>query len=859
MWKAALRSLLERKLRLVLMMLAIVLGVGMVSGTYVLSDSIQRAFNDLFSRRSAGFDLLVRARPQFENAPRAKLPEALRGEIESVEGVSAVTGSVQDFVQIVDESGRAAGGPGPPTFISSFEPEGAGRQAFEENTRMISGRPASAGGEAMLDRYAAERRGWTLGTKVRLATRLWEGVRELKIVGTFEVRGISNLGGATVFVMRLDAAQQLLDRGDTLDTISVRGEEGASAATLQKRVDAHLPEEYEVISQSDSAREALNQVRQGIGFLTNALLTFGFVALFVGAFMIFNTFSILFAQRMREFAMLRAIGARGRQVLGVVLAEAAIIGAVASAFGIALGFATALGLQAVMRAFGIRLPTSGTPLLPRTIIVSMAVGVAVTLVAAAYPAVRASRVAPLAAVRESALPARRRASRRRNVLALVLTAGAVALLVWGLFGEPPNTLAVLGAGAALLFLGVAIGSPTFARPVARAIGWPFSRSFGVPGQIARGNAMRDPNRTAATAAALMIGVALVSFMAIMASSIKATTDEALRERLRADYFLFSQAFGGGPVVAGFSPFLYERLSALPEVDLAGRIRRGPVEIEGDRDSLFAADPATIEKLIYLDVTQGNLADLTGSDVGGPPRAFAHRRVFEGHHWKIGDEVKVVFPRGEQGLVIAGVYGQEFQGADLFVPLTTFDTGFFERVDAAIFLTLREGVTPARGRAAIEAVTKDFPSVQVMDQIDLRNQQSQNINRLLALVNALLGLALVIALFGIVNTLILSVIERIREIGLMRAVGVTRRQIRAMVRWESVIVSVMGASLGIAVGIFLGWLFVRALRDDGLTVFALPGGRLAVFVAIAAFAGVIAAILPARRAARIDVLQAIAYE
>jgi putative ABC transport system permease protein len=874
MWRAAFRSLFERKLRLALTTISIVLGVGFVAGTYVLTDSIDRAFKQIFTGGISGFDILVRTKPAFEGAERDRVPGSLVGDIRKIKGVRAAAGSVEDVAQIIDDNGKPIGGQGPPTIASTTHDN----PLLRGDSRIVAGRSPRTTDEVVLDRYTADQQQWKVGRKIKI--QAGGPVRDFTLVGLFEIKGVPNFGGATVVVFNLKSAQEIFHRGDAVDTVEVRAETGQDVGELRRRVDERIGNRYQVVARTTLIQEAVEDIGQFLGFLSNALLTFGFIALFVGAFLIFNTFSILFAQRKREFAMLRAIGAKGSQVFRVVLAETLLIGLVASAVGVGVGMGLAVGLQRLLKAFKITLPTSGTPLLPRTIIVSMIVGTLVTLVAGFVPAVRASRIAPLEALREASLLPSKKRIRRRIVVGLVILAGGVGALVWGMFGDPPNRLVVLGSGAAATLLSVAVMAPAITKPLSVILGWPIAKVLGISGDLARGNAVRDRYRTAATASALMIGVALVTMIAVLAASIRASADRANTEHFRADFLLTVL----GPTDIG--PDLLPSIRDLPEVEEATSLRSQAGLLAGDNVSVARTVgvggivPKEAQRLIFTEMKEGELTDLTDG-------IFLHEDLAKSLKVELGDEINARFPRsapteaeiargsgpgppisrGTTGLKksdfeqleVQGIFSDGFVGRQAVIARDTYEKKFIDQRDGVIFVQAASTVSLKSAKQALEKVAKGYPQVQVFDQAGLRAQNARGINQLLGLVYALLFLAILIALFGIVNTLILSVLERTREIGLLRAVGLTRRQVRRMIRWESIIVSIMGSLLGTGVGVFFAWILVQGLRDEGLDIFRVPGRSLAIYVAIAAVAGVIAAIGPARRAARVDVLRAIAYE
>ncbi len=507
------------------------------------------------------------------------------------------------------------------------------------------------------------------------------------------------------------------------------------------------------------------------------------------------------------------------------------------------------GLRALLSTFlGADIPATGIQFQPRTIIVSLAVGIVVTVLAALLPARKATRVPPVAALQPETAFAPTGFRKRRIVLGVLVTAIGVALLLAGLFQNEGNRLVNVASGAVVVFFGVAILSPLIARPLARVIGWPFARAFRLPGTLARENAMRNPRRTASTAAALMIGLALVSFVSIFAASIKASTTAILEESVTADYILFNDNF------QPFSPEAAERLAEQPQLAAVAGMRFGPWKLDGAGKSLAGIDPVAYQQVVRTEVTAGSLDDLASGGLA------VKDTVAESSGWTVGENVAMEFPRtGVEQVPVKAIYEDNSLNGDFLLGLTTYERAYADQADSQILVKAAPGVSPADSRAVIDRVMTDFPNVTVRDQAEFREEQARQIDQIINLFYSLLGLAILIALFGIVNTLGLSIFERIRELGLLRAVGATRRQLRSMIRWEAVIIAVLGAVLGLAVGVFFGWTIVRALASQGITEFTLPAGQLVSFVLAAAIAGVLAAVLPGRRAAKIDVLRAITTE
>ncbi len=847
MWRVTLKGLAAHKLRLMLTGLAIVLGVGFVAGTYVLTDTINATFTNLFEQTTKGIDVAVRSNATFSsqgNVQRAPMPATLLDQVKRVDGVRDAEGAVAGYAQFVGRNGKPVNTGGAPTLGVSVStvPE------LQSSTTLREGRRPTAPGEVAVDASTARKQGFHRGDRVKI---LFQGPpREFTVVGLLGFGQADNLAGATLAGFDLATAQQVLNRTGRYDEIDVVATPGTTPEVLRDRVRAALDPRYEVLTGKQLAADQAKAVGQFTKFINYALLAFAFVALFVGSFIIVNTFSIILAQRSRELALLRCLGALRRQVLRSVLAEALIIGLVASVVGLGFGILIAIGLKAVFKAVGADLPSTTLEIQPRTILVALAVGVLVTLAASLFPALRATRVPPVAALQQEAVAAPVLAGRRRIVLGALVTLAGVALLLAGLFADRGNRLVNIAAGAVVIFLGVGVLSPLVARPLSRVLGWPFARWAGEPGRLARENAMRSPRRTASTAAALMIGLALVSLVTIFAASAKASVTKVLDQTIAADYILT------GPTnsAQGFSPEVVTRLAQQPEVASATGVRINVFKLDGQTQPVAGVDPAGYAATVRTDTTDGRLSDLSGGGVA------VREDTARDHGWKVGDSIAMEFPvGGTQSEQIRAVYENNQINGPYLLGLAEYERHYADQLDIVALVKAKPDVTPDASRAAVDRVVADFPSVQVKDQAEYKQQQSKQINQVLLLFYVLLALAVVIAIIGIINTLALSVLERIRELGLLRAVGMTKRQLRAMIRWESVIIAVLGAVLGLAIGTFFGWTLVRGLNNQGITEFQLPVGTLLGFVAAAALAGVLAAVFPGRRAARIDMLRAITTE
>jgi putative ABC transport system permease protein len=854
MWRATLKSLLGRKVRLLLTALSVVLGVGFIAGTYVLTDTMNAAFDELFSSAAESSDVVVRARSAFtgvEAGPggggseeRDPLPAALVDRVQGVEGVARATGSLTGYAQMVDPAtGDEIGGFGPPTIGTNWTGTG-GSSAIV----VRAGAPPEGPDEVMVDAGTAERFAIGVGDRIKV---LFESVapREFVVSGTAGFGDADNLGGATLAVFDTATAQEVLNREGVVDTIDVVAAEGVQPDDLRARVAAVLPAGVEAVTSTTVADENSEALKEGLGFFRTFLLVFALIALFVGSFIIFNTFSIIVAQRSKELALLRALGASRRQVLASVIIEAVVVGLIASLVGLVAGIGISYGLQGLLGLFNVDLPSTSTQLLPRTVVVSVVVGVAVTAVASILPALRASRVAPIEALRDAEQPAIGAGLGRRLTIGLVVAGLGIAALLYGLFGTPTNAAALVGLGAAVTFVGVAMLSPLAARPVAGALGRPIARRA-IQGKLGRENAMRNPRRTASTASALMIGLGLVAMVSVLASSLTASTDAALAATLKADFTLTTTSFNF------FSQDVAARVREVPDVAAVAEFRQGGFKVNGTTAYLTAVDPATVGEVAELDVSAGGFEALAAGDV------LVHTDVAEENGWSVGDRLPAAFAtRGDVELEVGGTFAERrLVGVDYLISLDAYDGYFTEELDAFVMVKAAPGAdTSVVQREITGALGEDYPNIDVQDQAEYREKQATFVNQLLGLVQALLAMAILIALFGIVNTLGLSIFERRRELGLLRAVGMSRTQVRRMIRWEAVIISVFGALLGVTIGIVFGWALQQALVAEGVTEFRLPVPQLVVYLVLAGIAGVLAAIGPARRAAKLNVLQSISYE
>jgi putative ABC transport system permease protein len=845
MWRATIKSLLARKLRLLLTAFAVVLGVAFTAGTLVLTDTALASFDDLFGDVFQGTDVVVQAKAAFTPGPegggtgpeRNPIPESVLEQVRAIPGVRAADGDVGGFAQIVDPAtDKVIQNGGAPTFGNSWDPDVTALTVAE-------GSAPSGSEQVAVDAGTAKDHSLAVGDTVRVVTNA--GTGEFTISGIVKFGTSDSLLGATLAIFDLPTAQRLFDREGAFDFIYVSGEPDVSPSTLASRIATALPDGYQAITGTSAATEQTDQVNEGLGFLRTGLLVFAFVALFVGAFIIFNTFNIVVTQRTRELALFRALGAVPSQVMTSVLFESAMVGLAASLVGLVFGVGLAVLLKVVLGWIGLKLPPTALVIEGRTVVVSLVLGTLITVVAAVSPARRASRVAPIAALRESASPST--SLRRRVIVGSLVTLAGFVLLGLGLFGDISNAGQVVGIGAALTFTGVAMLSPLIARPLAAAIGRPFRRT--ISGKLGGENSMRDPRRTASTAAALMIGLGLVTFVAVFAASLKSSVTATLDRVLTSDLTLSATQF------QPFSPQIAKDLAGNPEFAAVSPYRQAEVKIGTATTFVAGIDPATIGRTMNIEMTSGSLEAL-----GEPNSVLVTSSEAEAKNLEVGDEVAMRFARtGTQQLRVIGTFVANTVLNDYDVSLATFEANVAQQVDNIVFIDVAPGVDPSKARETVVNVLKGYPSVEVSDQQEFKERELAMVDQFFAIVYIMLILSVIISLFGIVNTLGLSIYERVRELGLLRAVGMSRRQVKRMVRVEAVIIAVLGAVLGLVIGILFGWAMQRALASVGIDRFAIPGGQLVFFLIAAALLGVVAAIWPARRAAKLNVLEAIAYE
>ena len=767
MFRITLGGLIAHKVRYALTALAVLLGVSFMAGTLILTDTIGRTFDGLFADIYRGTSAVVRAPEAFDESPsftaqRPLIDAGLEQRVRQVPGVAAVRIGISGYAQLVGRDGKPIGNPGAgaPTLGQAWI-DGAAMNPYQLEP---GGRAPQTATEVAIDKHSADVGHLRVGEQVLVLTRA--SPQRYTISGIVRWGSADSPLGASITLFDRATAERVLGAPGKVDEIDVAAAPGISQQEMVHRLRTALPGHgLEIVTGAQITKEGQTTVRQALAFFDTFLLVFAVIALFVGSFLIFNTFSIVVAQRLRELALLRALGASRGQVVRSVVGESVVIGALASAAGLGAGIGLAIVLRALLGAVGIDIPATGLVVSSRTVLVCLALGTAVTVAAALSPARKAGKVAPVAALRDVEVSEETR-KLRRTVSGAAVTGAGVALLFTGLFGDVGDRLELVGAGGAVTFLGVAVLGPLLSRPLCRVLGAPL-RWTGVTGVLARNNAMRSPKRTASTAAALMVGVALVALMSVLAASLKASVGAVIDKAMRADFVVSSgNVQPGSPV--GFSPGLHRRLAALPQVASSTGVRADTVSIAGHTSPVLAADPRYVDDLFDVGVIDGDLSRMTGSGVA------ISQHIAQARHLTMGAHVAVAFSRaGRQIFTVQAIFTQRDLGGDYFLPLVAAQRYFNLQLDFQVYVKLADGVTPAAGRDAIESVLTRYPTAHLLDRTQYKEQQLSQIDQLLNLVYGLLALALLIALVGIANTLGLSIHERTRELGLLRAVGMTR--------------------------------------------------------------------------------------
>jgi putative ABC transport system permease protein len=859
--RVALRALWEHRRRLVSTVVAIVLGVAFMSGTFVFADTIDSAFDDLFAQRNEEVDAEVQGEVLFSSGlggddVTQRLPQELERRVAAVDGAAATAPflAAEGFGatnRVLDPQGDTIGASnGPPTLLESWV-DAEALNPYE----LRDGRAPEADDEIALNLAAAEDGDVSVGDTVAVSSQF--GVSDYTLVGIFTFGEAKSAAGAVSAEFTLPEAQRLAGAPGQLDAILVAAEDGVSQEELVRRIAPVLPDDAEVITGEEAAERDADDVQEGFAFFRQILTIFGGIALLVGTFLISNTFTILVAQRTRELALLRTVGASRTQVLLSVLVEAVAVGVVAAVVGLAAGVALALGVTALLEGLGLDLPTAGLVVGVRTIVTAFVVGLVVTSLAATIPAVRATRVPPLAALRDVAID-RSGASRLRLAFGLLVLIVSVVLMsrAWTSDGDT-DAIPTVGLGAVMAIVGAIVIGPALATPSVRLIGSVLPRLKGVTGRLATENAARSPKRTSATASALLIGVTLVGFITVFAASAKESVASEVDRGFASDLVVQADMAFGPP--GGFSPEVPRRIAGVDGVEAVGSFLFGEAEFrypDGDtsRNFIGAVDPTTVTQFLTPRMEEGRITDLTDDGV------VVDRQIAEDNDLTLGDPVTITVPGGASlDVAVEGISDDLTVLGFWTITESAYRAAFPEDLVGQVYVNLEDGADAAVVRREVERVVDDFPSLEVLDRDELVGDIADQLTAFVNVIYGLLGLSIVIALIGIANTLSLSIHERTRELGLLRAVGMARDQVRSTVRWEAVLISVLGTLVGLGVGLALSWVIVQALEGFGLTRFAVPVGTMLVVVVVAAVLGVLASVRPARRAARLDVLQAIATE
>jgi putative ABC transport system permease protein len=845
----AVRSLWARRVRALATTIAVVIGVAFVAGTYILTDTTFAAFDEIFEDSVKGTSVVVTADNlvRQETGETPTISASLLPKVEKVGGVRLAAGGISTPGGLFDADGDPIGSKFAPKFIASTEP------GVLQSLQYVDGRGPRNRAEASLDQAAAEDAGLGIGEEIELASV--ERAKAYRLVGLTKL-GDASFGGASIAELTLPEAQRITGKVGRFDQISVAADPGISEGVLKQRIERVMPASVRVETGVENADRGSEEIREDLGFLRTALLVFAFVALFVGAFLIFNTFSITVAQRITEFGMLRTLGASRGQILFAVVLEALLIGLLGALLGLVGGYAIAKGLNALFVAIGIDLPTTALVTKTRTIVVSLLIGIGVTLVSSLVPALRSTRVPPIAALQALELPRSRRRGIVYATLAGLLCVAGLAMLLAGLFGSAEGGAAagLMGAGAVGVILGVSLFSPRLVRPLASIAGLPLERLRRLTGRLARENTQRNPARTAITAAALMIGLAVVTFVTVFAAGIKGSIATAIDDSFQGE-LVIRNSDGFSPI----SPGAAAAARGVPGVETVSTLRATQAKLVGgggkprvsgvDRDA---------GKVLTIDWTEGGprtLRELTDRETI-LDKSFASDNGLE-----VGDTVRFLTQIGKRpAFEVVGEFEDkaELLGSAI-VTHAVMARDFDQREDNLDFVKLAPGANADAVQARLTKIVESgFPTAEVMNQQELKEAQEEQVNQLLGLIYALLALAVLVSLFGIANTLALSIHERTRELGMVRAIGMSRRQVRTMIRYEAVITALIGAVLGMVLGVIFAALIAQPLKDEGFTL-SYPIGTLILLLVFAALAGVIAAIAPARRASRLNVLDALQYE
>ncbi len=840
------RNLLANPLRFALTTFSVLLGVSFVVASFVLTDGLLKTFDTIVEDANAEVDAQVRAKSEFSEVAFVQRPidESVLDVVVAVDGVQEAQPGF-DSAKIIPMT--ASGDPietmGAP--VLSFNWTGS---ALDPITLTV-GEPPTGPGQFVIDEGTADREGFVVGETYEIIGR--DGREPFTLVGLSRFGDENSLAGAVLVSFTLDEVQRLDGSEGLIRAISVIGEPDVEPSVLIDRLEAALPNDIEAVAGTVVVEEGQDDFGFFVTIFGNVLLAFAFVAVFVSTFIISNTFNILLGQRVRQLALLRALGASMGQVRFSAVFEALIIGLMASILGLGGGVLLAYALRGIMNSLGFGLPALELVLSVRTVVVALVVGIGVTLVASLSPARRAASVPPIAGLRAGFRFGSGEGT-RRTIIAVILAVFGTAGMAYGLLGGSDNTallLIVLGLGAVLVFVAVSMFAPLFSSPSASFLGAPLEHAPGshITGHMARENAARNNKRTASTAAGLMIGLALIAMATVVATSLKDSFRAKLGSTLTADFVVT------GPFGQDFSPALAAEIDGLAEFDQVAAVRRGTIRLRGDEEAMVGTDLTVLTDLYDVNVLEGDPAT-----VADPQTVLVTREAADELELGLGDRLVVEFAEvGRTSLTIGAIFENDFLLAPYIIDLSGWEENFANQDDNTVAAKVAEGVDLAAAEAALAPIEESFPQLQFDDRAEYSAAIEGQVDSFLVLINVFLGLAIVIALLGITNTMALSVLERTQEIGLMRAIGMTRRQTRSMIRLEAAVVSLFGALLGVLVGLAFGWIAVLAIPDSFISRLSIPAPTLAIYVVISTVAGLIAASVPARRASRLNILDAIA--
>ncbi|RKN71103.1 ABC transporter permease [Streptomyces klenkii] len=839
MFRTALRNVLAHKARLLMTVLAVMLGVAFVSGTLVFTSTISDAYQKSSQKGYDHVDVAVQPhhRGGDEGNPGAapKLTQGLLDKVAAVPGAASATGSVGGFAAIADKHGKLIG-EGFSSSGANYYPGPGGKDA---RYPMKSGRAPHGAGEIALDAKTADRAGYKVGDTVRISV---DGpVLSQRVTGIFSTEDGNVSAGGSLALFDTPTAQKLYGKPGEFSQIDVKAAAGTSQAALKSGIDKVLPKDAESVTGKELADDEARIIAQSMDGMRTSLLVFAGISLFVGIFIIANTFTMLVAQRTKELALMRAVGASRRQVTRSVLIEAFVVGAVAGVAGLVAGIGIGAGLRSLIGSTGSSIPDGPLVIAPSTILTALGVGIVVTMLAAWLPGRRAAKIPPVAAMNSVHAVATTKSLVVRNSIGGALTALGAAVVLTA------SSSTMLGLGAAVVMIGVFVLTPLLSRPVIAAAA-PVMRLFGISGKLARQNAVRNPRRTAATASALMIGLTLITGLTVIAGSVQQAIDEMATGSLKADYVVSMAS------MTSLSTDVEKKLAGHPDVTATSPLRTSPARIGGEHQSLTGVNGAAIGELTRLEFTAGGIAGLSGDKV------VIDDATSRSNHWKLGSSLDVTFEDGKKGrLTVSGIYKGNDLMRGVWVDTKTLAPHQSLVDDKQVMVKTKSGASEAT-KDSLRKALGDNPAIQIQTKQDISNGIAKGINLLLNMLYGLLAMAVIVAVLGVVNTLAMSVFERQQEIGMLRAIGLDRKGIKRMVRLESLVISLFGGVMGVGLGVFFGWaagdLISKALNTYELV---LPWGRMGIFLLLAALVGVLAALWPARRAAKLNMLSAIKAE